>query len=87
LSCQALWSAPSPKTGAQGLLQMLGHNGTTVEAIRELVSIPAEAEQLLPRVCRAISRGPEDIERVIEFRQRIGEEFERLLGLGNMLEQ
>jgi hypothetical protein len=75
----SMWSAPLPKVEARALLQMVGHNGTTVEAVRELIAIPPEIEQHFRAYT---SDHPEDesaIERVIEFRRRVGEEFERLV--------
>jgi len=78
-SQRSMWSVLSPKTEAQALLKLLGPNGTTVEAIRELIAIPAETEELFRSYA---ARHPEDdspIVRVIEFRRRVGEEFERLI--------
>jgi hypothetical protein len=75
----SMWSAPVPKVEARALLQMVGHNGTTVEAVRELIAIPPEIEQHFRAYA---SDHPEDesaIERVIEFRRRVGEEFDRLV--------
>jgi hypothetical protein len=49
--------------------------------------IPAETEQLLLAYGVHYPEDEKSIERVIELRRRIGEEFDRLLGLGKMLEQ
>ena len=58
---------------------MLGRNGETVESIRSLIAVPPEIEDALTLYAR---RNPEDafgIERVIRFRRRVAEEFERLV--------
>ena len=70
---------PSPKVEAEALLKLVRFNENTVETIRELIAIPAETEE---RFRSYAARYPEDetaIERVIEFRRRVREEFDRLV--------
>jgi hypothetical protein len=57
---------------------MLGRNCRTMEALREPISIPAETEQFLHAYLVHHPQDQKSIERVIEFRRRVGEEFERL---------
>lgn len=56
----------------------IGRHGDTVESIRELIVVLQEIERTLRLYLR---RHPEDegIERVLEFRSRVAEEFEELL--------
>lgn len=75
----SVWSAPSPKVEAQALLKLVRFNGSTVETIRELIAIPAETEEYFRSY---VAHHPEEespIERVIEFRRRVGEEFDRMV--------
>jgi hypothetical protein len=68
----------TPREEAMKLLALVGKNGDTVESIRELIAVPPDIEQAL----RLYSRWhPEDaygVERVLKFRKRVGEQFERL---------
>jgi hypothetical protein len=76
---RSVWTACSPKIEAQALLKLIRLNGSSVETVRELIAIPVEIEELLRSY---VARCPEDesaIERVIEFRRCVGEEFDRLV--------
>jgi hypothetical protein len=60
---------------------MLSRNGDTVESIRALIAVPPKIEEALTLYAR---QHPEDafgVERVLRFRQRAAEEFERLVSL------
>jgi len=52
--------------------------GETVDAIRELIAIPHETEKILREYVAEHPGERQSIERVIEFRQLVGQEFERL---------
>jgi hypothetical protein len=68
----------SPREEARSLFAMIGRNGDTIDSIRELIAVPSDVEQALRLY---IQRHPEDaagIERVIEFRKRVAQQFERL---------
>lgn len=69
----------APVIEARILFTLIGRNGNTVEKIRELIAVPPEIEAVL----RAYTvRYPEDgasVGRALEFRRRVGEEFERLV--------
>ena len=49
--------------------------GATVEAIRELIAIPAETEQILRDYALKHPEEWQRIERVIEFRELVRQEF------------
>ena len=70
-------SAPSPRIEARALFQLLGR-GETLEAIRELIAVPRETEKLLRDYASEHSEDRQELERVVEFRQLIEQEFERL---------
>jgi hypothetical protein len=75
------WSAPPARTEAGSLFQLI-RSGVTLEAIRELIAIPPATVQVLRMY---VSEHPEErqaIERALAFRQRVGEEFERLVCVG-----
>jgi hypothetical protein len=62
---------------------MMTRKHDTVESIRELIGIPPETEEVLVAYAH---QHPEDaigIERVLKFRRRVGEEFERLIRFRN----
>jgi hypothetical protein len=57
---------------------MVGRNGDTVESVRELIAVPPETERTLRSLYLPASRGRLGIERVLQYRRRVAEEFERL---------
>jgi hypothetical protein len=58
---------------------MLGGNGDTVDTIRELIAVPREIETMLRAYAGQYPEYAIGIERVLQFRRRVGEEFERLV--------
>ena len=69
----------APREEAISLFALIGRNGDTVESVRELIAVPPCVEATLLGYAE---RNPEDcfgIERVLQFRRRVAEEFERLL--------
>jgi hypothetical protein len=69
----------APREEALSLFAMIGRNGDTVESVRELIAVPARIEAALLLYA---DRNPGDasgIERVLQFRHRVAEEFERLV--------
>ena len=70
--------AVAPREEALSLFALIGRNGDTVEPVRELIAVPPRMEAALLLYAE---RNPEDalgIERVLEFRRRVAEEFDRL---------
>jgi hypothetical protein len=70
--------AIAPREEALSLFALVGRNGDTVESVRELIAVPHSIETALLLYAQ---RNPEDalgIERVLHFRRRVAEEFERL---------
>jgi hypothetical protein len=68
----------APLEEAISLFALIGRNGDTVESVRELIAVPPRMETALILYAQ---RNPEDargIERVLQFRRRVAEEFERL---------
>lgn len=68
----------APREEAISLFALVGRNGDTVESVRELIAVPPRMEAALLLYAE---RNPEDalgIERVLQFRRRVAEEFERL---------
>ena len=51
----------------------------TVKSIRELILVSPEIEKALTLYARRHHEDAFGIERVLEFRRRVGEEFERLV--------
>lgn len=68
----------APREEALSLFTLVGRNGDTVQSVRELIAVPPNIEAALWLYAE---RNPEDaqaIERVLQFRRRVAEEFERL---------
>ena len=69
---------PSPKEEARLLLELVG-NGDTVESIRELIDVPQEVKAILRAFAEAYPEEHDGVEKVLRFRERVGEEFEKLV--------
>jgi hypothetical protein len=67
---------------ALGLYRMLGHDGNTVEALRELIAVSPVIEQLLLAFAQAHPEEAYSIERNLKFRPSVAREFERLVREG-----
>ena len=76
-SSRTFWSVPLPRIEARALFQFLGR-GETLEAIRELIAVPREAEQLPRDDASEHSEDRQGLERVAEFGRLVGQGFERL---------
>jgi hypothetical protein len=72
----------SARAEALGLYRMLGHDGNTVEAIRELVSVPPKLERVLRAFAQAHPEEAHSIERNLKFRLSVAREFECLVREG-----
>jgi hypothetical protein len=71
--------AVAPREEALSLFGLIGRNGDTVESVRELIAVPTQIETALLLYAE---RNPEEafgIERGLQFRRRVAEEFERLV--------
>jgi hypothetical protein len=72
----------SARAEARGLLRLIGRDGNTVEAIRELIAVPARTERALRAYAQAYPEEAPSVERNLRFRQAVGREFERLVREG-----
>jgi len=70
----------SPRFEAQDLFALLGE-GDTVDDIRRLIEVPPHVEATLRAFIRSYPEESFEIEHVLWFRQRVAEEFERLLSM------
>ncbi len=75
LGCQ------SARAEARSLLPLLGA-ASTVEAIGELIAVPARTERLLRAFARAHPEEAHSIHRILNFRSCVLLEFERLVREG-----
>jgi hypothetical protein len=69
----------APRDEARGLFVLIRGNAASVESIRDLIAVPPEIEAVL---CLYAKHHPEDargIEKVLGFRKRVREEFDRLV--------
>ncbi len=83
--CSSPWldRVIAPREEALTLFALVGRNGDTIESVRELIAVPPRIEAALLLYAE---RNPEDalgIERVLQFRRRVAEEFERLAAWNN----
>jgi hypothetical protein len=70
---------PSAHAEAGSLFRLIGSNGETADTLRELIAIPPRELSILQALTK---RSPElscRVERAIEFRQQVLEEFDRLV--------
>ena len=68
----------TPRQEARNLFAQVEKNGVTVESIRELIAVPPKIEQALRQYVRRHPEDAEAIEKVLSFRKRVREEFDRL---------
>jgi hypothetical protein len=69
----------APRDEARGLFVLIRGDAASVESVRELIAVPPEIEDVLHLYAK---RHPEDargIEKVLSFRKRVREEFDRLV--------
>ena len=76
-----IWDARGPAFEARGLFALLGRDGNTAEGIRRLIEVPPEVEASLRAFIRVNPEEGFEIEHILSFRQKVAEEFERLLAL------
>jgi hypothetical protein len=72
----------SARAEARALLRLIGRDGNTVEAIRELIAVPARTERALRAFARAHPEEAHAIAKSLKFRVAVAREFERLLQAG-----
>ena len=76
-----IWDARGPAFEARGLFALLGRDGNTPDGIRRLIEVPPEVEASLRAFIRLNPEEGFEIEHILSFRQKVAEEFERLLAL------
>jgi len=78
-SSQWLKSTATPKEEARNLYAMMARSGDTIESIRDLIAVPPETEALLSLYAKHHPEDARGIEKVLSFRKRVWEEFDRLV--------
>jgi hypothetical protein len=71
------WNA-KPTEEARKLLMLIGRNGDTIESIRDLIAVPPEIERTMRLFVLEHPEESGGVERVLQFRRHVAEEFERL---------
>jgi hypothetical protein len=64
---------------ARGLFTAIGRNGETVDSVRELICLDPESHKILTNFAAAQPAESVWVLRVLEFRERVLEQFERLV--------
>jgi len=77
--CHWLDRTASAREEARILFEMMIRKQDTVESIRELIAVSPEIEEALTLYARQHPEDAYGIERVLRFRQSVGEEFESLI--------
>jgi hypothetical protein len=75
-----LWDPMSPAFEAQGLFALL-ENGNTVDDIRRLIEVPPDVEASLRAFVRSYPEESFEIEYMLSFRQKVAQEFERIVAM------
>jgi hypothetical protein len=69
----------TPLNEARNLFALVGRNGDTVDSIRELIAVPRWIEHALGLYAKRFPEDAPAIEKVLRFRTRVREEFDRLV--------
>jgi hypothetical protein len=64
---------------ARGLFAAIGRNGETIDSVRELICLDPESRKVLENFAAAQPAESVWVLRVMEFRERVLEQFERLV--------
>ena len=80
------WRCADPKWEARCLVQLLGKNGHTIEALRELIRVTPKEEAILRASALHSPNLAEHIERVLRYRLQVAQEFERLVRVKGLQE-
>jgi hypothetical protein len=73
------WAIRDPLDEARDLHRMVIQGSCTVESMRDLISVPPEIESALLAYADRYPKDGQRVQRVLQSRRRVGEEFERLL--------
>jgi hypothetical protein len=76
---QGLDGAQAPRDEARGLFVLIRSNAASVESIRDLIAVPPEIEGVLLCYARKHPEDAQGIAKVLGFRKRVREEFDRLV--------
>ena len=82
---QGFLTPKAPKAEARALLEIMRQTGETADDIRELILVPPEIQGLFHSYALEHPEEFHAIEQVLDFRRRVGEEFERLVERGDSI--
>ena len=80
---QSFLTPKAPKAEARALLEIMRQTGETADDIRELILVPPEIQSLFRSYALEHPEEFHAIEQVLDFRRRVGEEFDRLVERGD----
>ena len=69
----------APRDEARGLFVLIRRHAASVEAVRDLIAVPPEIEAVLFLYAKGHPEDVRGIEKVLRFRRRVREEFDRLV--------
>jgi len=73
------WAIRNPLDEARDLYRMVEYGSCTVESIRDLIAVPHEIESALREYADRFPKDGQRIHCVLRFRERVADEFERLV--------
>src|SRR5262245_39921324 len=73
------WVTRSPGAEAQDLYRMVRYGNCTITSIRELISVPANIENVLMAYAHSHPEDAGRIARVLRFREEVRREFDLLV--------
>jgi hypothetical protein len=82
---QMAWTTRNPRDEARDLYRMVTCGNSSIESMRDLIAVP---DHIAATLREYVKRCPEDgkrIEGVLQFREKVGDEFERLVEGGQPL--
>ena len=69
----------APRDEARGLFVLIRGEAASIESVRDLIAVPPEIETVLCLYAKHHPEGASGIEKVLRFRKRVREEFDRLV--------
>jgi len=82
---QMAWATRNPRHEARDLYRMVTCGNASIESIRDLIAVPDHIAATLREYAKRCPEDGKRIEAVLQFRERVADQFERLVEGGQPL--
>ena len=82
---QMVWATRNPRHEARDLYRMVTCGNASIESIRDLIAVPDHIAATLREYAKRCPEDGKRIEAVLQFRERVADQFERLVEGGQPL--